>query len=65
MAMTSFSIQKERHGFSKSTEGNFTFKPRPSMSANTPEDSVLKVGLVDDVMTIINPEGVYVCCDVG
>lgn len=28
------------------------------MSANTPEDQVLKVGLVDDVMTVINPEGV-------
>ena len=31
---------------------------RPSMSANTPEDSLLKVGLVDDVMTVINVEGV-------
>ena len=31
------------------------------MSANTPEDSVLKQGLVDDVMTIINSEGVYIC----
>jgi len=29
------------------------------MSANTPEDSILKVGLVDDVMTVINNEGVY------
>jgi hypothetical protein len=29
------------------------------MSANTPEDSVLKVGLVDDVMTVINVEGMY------
>ena len=33
---------------------------RPSMSANTPEDSVLKTGLVDDVMTIVNNEGVYI-----
>jgi hypothetical protein len=32
---------------------------RPSMTANTPEDSALKVGLIDDVMTIINVEGVY------
>jgi hypothetical protein len=31
---------------------------RPSMSANTPEDATLKVGLVDDVMTVINIEGV-------
>ena len=29
----------------------------PSMTANTKEDSDLKVGLVDDVMTIINIEG--------
>lgn len=29
------------------------------MSANNPEDAVLKVGLVDDVMTVINVEGVY------
>ena len=29
------------------------------MSANTPEDSQLKIGLVDDVMTVINSEGVY------
>ena len=28
------------------------------MSANTPEDATLKIGLVDDVMTIINSEGV-------
>lgn len=26
----------------------------PSMSANTPEDAKLKVGLLDDVFTIIN-----------
>lgn len=31
----------------------------PSMTANTPEDSQLKIGLIDDVMTIINVEGVY------
>jgi hypothetical protein len=31
---------------------------RPSMTANTPEDSALKVGVIDDVMTIINVEGV-------
>lgn len=29
------------------------------MTANTPEDSALKVGVIDDVMTIINVEGVY------
>ena len=29
----------------------------PSMTANTKEDSQLKVGLVDDTMTIINIEG--------
>lgn len=31
----------------------------PSMTANTPEDAALKIGLIDDVMTIINIEGVY------
>lgn len=31
----------------------------PSMTANTKEDSELKVGLVDDVMTVINIEGMY------
>jgi len=30
----------------------------PSMTANTPEDSTLKIGVVDDVMTLINVEGV-------
>ena len=30
----------------------------PSMSANTAEDAVLKVGVIDDVMTVINVEGV-------
>jgi hypothetical protein len=29
------------------------------MTANTKEDSELKVGLVDDTMTIINIEGMY------
>jgi hypothetical protein len=29
------------------------------MSANTKEDEVLKVGLVDDTMTLINIEGMY------
>lgn len=29
----------------------------PSMSANTKEDEILKVGLVDDTMTLINIEG--------
>jgi hypothetical protein len=29
----------------------------PSMTANTPEDALLKIGVVDDVMTIINVEG--------
>lgn len=28
------------------------------MTANTPEDSTLKIGVVDDVMTLINVEGV-------
>jgi tubulin polyglutamylase TTLL9 len=31
----------------------------PSMTANTPEDAQLKIGVVDDVMTIINVEGMY------
>ena len=30
------------------------------MTANTPEDAALKVGVIDDVMTIINVEGVYI-----
>lgn len=30
----------------------------PSMTANTPEDSTLKIGVIDDVMTLINVEGV-------
>jgi hypothetical protein len=29
------------------------------MSANTKEDEILKVGLVDDTMTVINVEGMY------
>jgi len=29
------------------------------MTANTKEDMELKVGIVDDVMTIINVEGMY------
>jgi tubulin polyglutamylase TTLL9 len=35
----------------------------PSMTANTKEDLDLKVGVVDDVMTIVNIEGMY--CDVN
>ena len=31
----------------------------PSMTANTKEDADLKVGLVDDTMTILNLEGMY------
>jgi glutathione synthase/RimK-type ligase-like ATP-grasp enzyme len=31
----------------------------PSMSANTKEDEILKVGLIDDTMTLINIEGMY------
>jgi hypothetical protein len=31
----------------------------PSMTANTKEDSELKTGLIDDVMTVINVEGMY------
>lgn len=57
--MIFFSIQTERPGCFRSMEGNSCPYFRPSMSANTPEDSVLKMGLVDDVMTIINSEGVY------
>ena len=29
------------------------------MTANTPEDAELKTGLIDDVMTLINVEGMY------
>jgi hypothetical protein len=29
------------------------------MTANTPEDAALKIGLIDDVMTVINVEGMY------
>jgi hypothetical protein len=29
------------------------------MTSNTKEDSELKVGLIDDVMTVINIEGMY------
>lgn len=32
----------------------------PSMTANTKEDEALKVGLVDDTMTVINLEGMYI-----
>lgn len=32
------------------------------MTANTPEDAALKVGIIDDVMTAINVEGVYLGC---
>jgi hypothetical protein len=31
----------------------------PSMTANTREDMELKVGIIDDVMTAINIEGMY------
>ena len=31
----------------------------PSMTANTKQDMELKTGLVDDTMTIINVEGMY------
>ena len=30
----------------------------PSMTANTKEDQILKVGLIDDTMTIVNLEGI-------
>lgn len=33
----------------------------PSMTANTKEDSILKVGVIDDTMTLINVEGMYDC----
>lgn len=29
------------------------------MTANTKEDELLKVGLIDDTMTLINLEGMY------
>lgn len=29
---------------------------RPSMSANTDEDALLKTGLIDDVMTVLDIE---------
>lgn len=31
------------------------------MTANTKEDSTLKVGVIDDTMTLINVEGMYYC----
>jgi hypothetical protein len=30
------------------------------MTSNTKEDEVLKIGLIDDTMTVINLEGMYV-----
>ena len=30
----------------------------PSMTANTKQDEILKVGLIDDTMTVINMEGI-------
>ena len=41
-------------------EGKDFLMFRPSMTANTPEDEELKIGLIDDVMTVINVEGVYI-----
>jgi hypothetical protein len=32
----------------------FSLLYSPSMTANTPDDAALKVGVIDDVMTIIN-----------
>ena len=29
------------------------------MTANTAEDAEMKIGLIDDVMTVINVEGMY------
>ena len=29
------------------------------MTANTVEDAEMKIGLIDDVMTVINVEGMY------
>ena len=58
MGSISCSIAIAKLGFSKSMEGSFIlYQVRPSMTANTPEDSELKIGLVDDVMTLINVEG--------
>ena len=65
MVMTFFLTQTARRGFYKSTAGTLTCLSRPSMSANTPEDAVLKTGLIDDVMTVINIEGVYFCLYLG
>ena len=38
---------------------NKLLKYRPSMTSNTSEDAALKIGLIDDVMTVINVEGMY------
>ena len=40
-------------------EGKQWLRFRPSMTANTEEDEELKIGLIDDVMSVINVEGVY------
>jgi hypothetical protein len=36
----------------------------PSMTANTKEDSQLKTGVIDDAMTLINVEGMYLFKDI-
>jgi tubulin polyglutamylase TTLL9 len=54
------SLRRRRQGLAARSQRRVHLpSPSPSMSANTPEDSVLKVGLVDDVMTVINVEGMY------
>ena len=43
--------------FTKSLAWLLEVNGGPSMSANTKEDEILKVGLIDDTMTLINIEG--------
>lgn len=52
-------IHLESLGYYKLMEGIFSIYLRPSMTANTPQDADLKIGMVDDVMTILNVEGMY------
>lgn len=58
---SSYSFQLYGYDFLFDTDGKawlIEVNGGPSMTANTPEDAKLKVGLIDDVMTIINVEGV-------
>lgn len=66
MVSISYSMLMEKHGYWKSMEGiSKSMKFRPSMTANTNEDSSLKTGLIDDVMTLINVEGLYILMYAG